>query len=44
MANFSPGKSAFNWTERLDRLHESRLFVAVIYAVAALVIAIGRGQ
>jgi protein-S-isoprenylcysteine O-methyltransferase Ste14/rhodanese-related sulfurtransferase len=35
----SPGKSAGGWTERLDRLHESRAFVAVIYAVAALVIA-----
>ncbi len=38
MANFSPGKSPDNWTERLDRLHESRLFVAVIYTIAALVI------
>ncbi|MGO9119255.1 MAG: methyltransferase [Desulfomonilaceae bacterium] len=38
MANFSPVKSADSRTERLDRLHESRLFVAVIYAIAALVI------
>ena len=35
----SPEKSAGEWAERLDRLHESRLFVAFIYAVAAVVIA-----
>ncbi len=34
----SPEKSADGWTERLDRLHESRMFVAVIYVVAAVVI------
>ena len=39
MAISSPEKSAGGWTERLDRLHESRMFVAVNYAIAALVIA-----
>jgi protein-S-isoprenylcysteine O-methyltransferase Ste14/rhodanese-related sulfurtransferase len=36
----SPEKSAGEWAERLDRLHESRMFVAFIYAVAALVVAL----
>ncbi len=38
MADSSREKSASNWTERLDRLHESRLFVALIYVIAGLVV------
>jgi len=39
MENSSPEKSAGEWAQRLDRLHESRMFVAGVYGVAALVIA-----